>query len=167
LSEQIQTPAASPHENIIMQSTQRLFLGLKEGGLDLSDHVGGLNFIGGSGSEDQLELVRVERPTYTLAITLGGKLKESGEPIYGRVGVELMLNHSSTGVVIARRTDRDHWEGETVGTFSLPVGHPLAELAHGAKFLNLARERHPTSITNEHQLFLSLMELGRVFRADL
>jgi hypothetical protein len=163
----MQKPAVSSHENLIMQSTQRIFLGLKEGGFDLSDHVSVFSAFGGDVSEDQIELVRVERVTYTLKLMLDGKFGENREPLYGRISAELMLNNSSTGVTIARRTDRDHWEGETVGTLSLPTGHALAELAHGPKFLNLARERQATSITNEHRLFLSLMELGRVFRADL
>lgn len=106
---------------------------------------------------------------YQLGIFIGPMFEDKDEnqvPSYGMVSVLLELPGSITArVLISRRTDDKAWTATTSGTLSLPVGHPLGELAHSDRFLGLSRERMARTL-EPRSAELGLMEMARILERE-
>jgi len=143
---------------------ERLIIALREGGFDLGTQRG-LNLFGGITSrEDKYRLFEGQNKGYFFNIDIESKVDAEGKPLYARVVADLGMPGSiSAGVTVSRRTDHDVWEADAYGTFHLPIGHALGELAHNAKFLGLAKDRMHATL-DDHRFLLGMMEMGRIFR---
>lgn len=69
-------------------------------------------------------------------------------------------------VVATGRCDRDgcRWSVQATGTMALPIGHPLAELAHGAEHLDLDRRTMMRPI-DQRTTFAVVRKMARIWSA--
>lgn len=106
---------------------------------------------------------------YRLGLFIGPMFESEDEdkvPSYGMVSVLIELPGSITArVLLSRRTDDKAWIATTSGTLSLPVGHPLGELAHNDRFLGLSRERMQREL-DSRSAELGLMEMARILERE-
>lgn len=144
---------------------ERVFVAMREGGLDMPNSEG-INIFGPHNGREY-ELFRETRHGYTLTVAIAATVDREGEAPRGSLTVELKMPGSiDAAVALSRRTDRDRWDAQACGTDHLPIGHVLGELAHGPKFLGLDKTRMRVELADDHRLFLCLMEMGRIFRTE-
>ncbi|MCK9361595.1 hypothetical protein M0Q28_05245 [Patescibacteria group bacterium] len=70
-------------------------------------------------------------------------------------------------VLLACRADAEglHWSVSAAGTLALPVGHPLAELAHGAAHLDLPRHTMMRNL-DPREAFQAVRKIGRIWHVN-
>lgn len=64
-----------------------------------------------------------------------------------------------------RRTGDTRWTVRALGTLSLPNGHPLGDLAHGERHLNLEPNRMSYEL-DDRDAFRGIMKAARIFERD-
>lgn len=105
---------------------------------------------------------------YELAMYIGPTPESDREsPLHGMVNITLELPGSiNARVLLTRRTDCRGWSAQSWGTMSLPIGHPLGELAHEDRFLGLGRNDDVAS-PDLRTVEKALMEMARIFERTI
>lgn len=105
---------------------------------------------------------------YELGMYIGPTPESDPErPLHGMVNITLELPGSiNARVLLTRRTDGGGWSAQAWGTMSLPIGHPLGELAHEDRFLGLGRNDDVAS-PDIRTVEKALMEMARIFERTI
>lgn len=100
---------------------------------------------------------------YQLTAAIGPT--DHDDPTEGRLAIQLRLPGSVDADIGIGRETEGPWRVVARGTLSLPVGHPLGELAHADRFLALGKEGEFRDL-DEREAERCLMEMARIFERE-